>query len=133
MALGQHLHGSLSGFPSWPQDKPLQLLPTGRKQEQAVIKGLSPIIRQENHSQTSPSPPLQAFSQHILWDTRGWSWPRGGWELSICPLYPQQWERGFPTFPTRKKVNQGLPPYFTLFLLFLINQIYICFPKAHFR
>ena len=79
----------------------MQLLPTGRKQESALIKVLSPITRQEEPSQTS-SPPLQASLQHILWDIQ-LVLPRGGWGLSICPLYPQQWEKEFPTFPAEKK------------------------------
>lgn len=117
----------LVGFPSRPQDKPLQLLQTGRKQEHALIKGLSPMTWQETHSQTS-SFPCSLSLGHLV---RHMAVPghKAGWELSICHFQPQLWERGSAT---RKKVNQCLPPYFTFVFPFIISQIFFS-SKDQFR
>lgn len=77
-----------------------------------------------------PSPP--GFpSAHLVGHTAGPAKRRLGTEH--LPFVPTTVGKGISNFPSReKKVNQALPSYSTLFLLFLIDQIYIFFPKAYF-
>lgn len=123
-------HGSgsvLLGFSSGPQDKPLQLLQTGRKQEQTLIKGLSPTIWQENRSQTSSPLPGTLFRRSSC-GTHGRSWPQRRLGIEYLPFPATSVgkgvcnkEKGKPTFATS---------FYLWFFLFITNQI--CFPKARF-